>query len=62
MMSFKVDSAYCTECSMTAIRNGYGLLCAAVLLIFRFGHENPEKFPYARLGVPHASFQFVFIG
>ena len=58
MMRFEVDSAYYTECSMTAIRNGYGLLCAAVLLAFRFGHKNPETFPYAQLGVPNAYFQF----
>ena len=27
IMSLEVDSAYQTECSMKAIRNGYGLLC-----------------------------------
>ena len=32
-MSLEVDSAYQTECSMKAIRNGYGLLCAAALLV-----------------------------
>ena len=26
-MSLEVDSAHQTECSMKAIRNGYGLLC-----------------------------------
>ena len=34
-MSFEVDSAYHTECSMKAIRNGYGLLSAAALLVLR---------------------------
>ena len=33
IMSLEVDSAYQTECSMKAIRNGYGLLCAAALLV-----------------------------
>ena len=32
-MSLEVDSAYHTECSMKAIRNGYGLLCASALLV-----------------------------
>ena len=31
----EVDSAYLTECSMKAIRDGYGLLCAAPLLVLR---------------------------
>ena len=31
-MSLKVDSADHTECSMKAIRNGYGLFCAGALL------------------------------
>ena len=32
-MSLEIDIAYITECSMNAIRNGYGLLCAADLLV-----------------------------
>ena len=32
-MSLKVASASHTECSMKAIRNGYGLLCAYALLV-----------------------------
>ena len=37
----EVDSAYQTECSMKAIRNGYGLLCAATLLILRSITRSP---------------------
>ena len=29
----EIDSAHHTECTMKAIRNGYGLLCAAALLV-----------------------------
>ena len=35
-MLLEVDSAYQTECSMKAIRNGYGLLC------FRFIIRSPS--------------------
>ena len=37
IMSLEIDSAYHTECSMRAIRNGHGLLCAAALLVQYFG-------------------------
>ena len=33
ILSLEVDSAYHTECSMKAIRNGHGLLSASALLV-----------------------------
>ena len=41
-MSFEVDSAYHTECSMKAIRNGYGLWCAVALLVILYGDKKPH--------------------
>ena len=41
IMSLEVDSAYHTECIMKAIRNRYGLLCAAALLVLFVFHKKP---------------------